>query len=306
MSGVGFVNPIYKWWTDAGLPAAGYKVITYAAGTTNLQSTYSDAALTSANPNSLILANTLTLDAYGEAVLYLLPLNYKIDVQTPAGVSIAGYPRDNVIGGLWPGLLNANGTLSPAANANGVPNQINSTINKAGSGTHALFAGISFAVPTIVAGSAALTESATVNIEGPPIVGSTLYALRIASGISKFGGGQTSGGPTFWTGEINSADTGAQNNWAPVGFSTATFIRATTSAGTLALTGIAGGAAGRMICLISTGSSAITLAHNSGSSSTGNKIFTPTGGLYTIAATVGAVWLWYDMTTAVWRVLLPA
>lgn len=61
------------------------------------------------------------------------------------------------------------------------------TLTKAGSGTHALFAAVRFQPPTINAGAANLTEAATVYITGAPAVGTNLYALHVASGVSIFG-----------------------------------------------------------------------------------------------------------------------
>jgi hypothetical protein len=52
------------FFTDAGAIAAGYKVFTYAAGTTTKQTTYTDANLTVANTNPIIL------DSAGRCVMF--------------------------------------------------------------------------------------------------------------------------------------------------------------------------------------------------------------------------------------------
>lgn len=56
-----------QFFTNAGAPAAGYKLYSYAANTTTPQATYTNRAGTSANTNPIIL------DARGEATIYLTP-----------------------------------------------------------------------------------------------------------------------------------------------------------------------------------------------------------------------------------------
>jgi len=56
-----------QFFTDAGLPAAGYRLFTYAANTTTPQATYANRAGTVANSNPIIL------NARGEATVYLTP-----------------------------------------------------------------------------------------------------------------------------------------------------------------------------------------------------------------------------------------
>lgn len=89
---LGLINPLYQWFGDDGLVLANGHVLTYAAGTTTPLLTYKDAALTI--PNSASVA----LDAFGKALLYFQPLAYRIDVQNANGVSIDGYPVDDVSG----------------------------------------------------------------------------------------------------------------------------------------------------------------------------------------------------------------
>lgn len=60
-------NAKQQFFDNDGSPAAGFKLHTYAAGTTTPQSTFTDRA--GLVPNS----NPITLDARGEAVLYLTP-----------------------------------------------------------------------------------------------------------------------------------------------------------------------------------------------------------------------------------------
>lgn len=83
------------WFTDAGAVAASHKLYTYAAGTTNNQATYSDAALVTAN------ANPIVLDSSGRATVFLNPALglYKFVLKTAADVTL--WTRDN-IGGAQP------------------------------------------------------------------------------------------------------------------------------------------------------------------------------------------------------------
>jgi hypothetical protein len=201
--GVGFTDPRVQFLTNGGLPNAFGYVVTFAAGSSTLQSTWTDAGLTSANPNSATLASTLILDQYGFCTLYLGPFNYKIAVYDSTGTLLDGYPIDNVPGALWPGLLAGNGSLTPTANASSVANDLNATIQKAASGTHALFAGTRFRIPTIGAGGATLTEASTVVVEGAPAVGSNVYAMHVQAGTTKIDGPLSVTGAATFTGSVN-------------------------------------------------------------------------------------------------------
>jgi hypothetical protein len=86
-----------RYFNNDGTPAAGGKLWTYAAGTSALKATYSDADGTVAN------ANPITLDAKGEAVIYWTGA-YKVDLRQADGLQVTGYPVDNLRtdpAGLW-------------------------------------------------------------------------------------------------------------------------------------------------------------------------------------------------------------
>jgi hypothetical protein len=70
-----YVRP--QWFTDSGVPAAGYKLFTYAAGTSTKIPTYSDVDLTVAN------ANPIVLDSAGSATVFLSATSYKFVLATP-------------------------------------------------------------------------------------------------------------------------------------------------------------------------------------------------------------------------------
>ncbi len=92
--------------------------------------------------------------------------------------------------------------------------------------------------------------------------------------------------------------TAAQNNYAIGNY---TVLRLSTDA-SRNITGFTGGFQGRILIIINVGAQNIVLVNNSGSSSTGNKIITGTGADVTLATTTSAL-LYYDKTSAVWRII---
>lgn len=186
---VGLANPVLQFVDGNGVPYASGTVTFLAAGTNNLQNVYSDAALSVplTNPVHLNAAGRSSTSAVGaDTPVYFLPLPYDFTLKDANGTTI--YGPITFSGSSWPGAINGLVTLSPLANANGYANEINPTINKASSGTHALFAGTYLDAPTIGAGAATLTEASTLYIAGPPSAGSAVYPLHVASGIVKFDG----------------------------------------------------------------------------------------------------------------------
>lgn len=279
---IGTINPYYKFTLADGTPAANGYIVTYAAGTSTLQSTYSDNALTSANANSQTLANTLRLDSDGGALMYLAALNYKFDVFDATQTRLTGYPVDAIAGSLWPGLIAATGTLTPSANANASLHQFGGTFNKAASGTHALFAGSYMGVPTINAGAAVLSEATTHYIAGAPSVGTNQYAQHVASGAVKFDG------PL-----LNVVEAGSSSGNALTAYGTST-ITCSTGGGTTAYT-MGGPVAGRsknIACITgSTSSGTATVTISSGTYNASGTIATfSTAGYLNLVASTNAMW----------------
>jgi hypothetical protein len=97
--------------------------------------------------------------------------------------------------------------------------------------------------------------------------------------------------------------TSSQNNWNPAGFGSnvPTNIRVSANAG-LSLTGIIAGTSGQRATIYNVGSNALSLAHQSASSTAANRFFCPGGAAFSIAAN-GAVDMWYDGTSAGWRIV---
>jgi hypothetical protein len=93
--------------------------------------------------------------------------------------------------------------------------------------------------------------------------------------------------------------TASQNNYNPTGLSTATVLRLSTDA-SRNITGLAGGAAGRIIVITNVGSNDIVLVDSSGSSSAANQFQLDDD--ITLGADQSAV-LQYDGTSSRWRAL---
>lgn len=85
--------PVAQFFDDQGHALVGGFLYSYLAGTTTPYPTYSDAALS--QPNAL----NCPLDSSGRptsGAIYLAPVTYKFDLQDTHGVSMRGYPRDNI------------------------------------------------------------------------------------------------------------------------------------------------------------------------------------------------------------------
>lgn len=95
--------------------------------------------------------------------------------------------------------------------------------------------------------------------------------------------------------------TANQNDYAPTDFATASWLRLSSDAAR-DITGFAGGAQGRLIALSNQGSFTITLKHNSGSSTAGNRILCP-GAVDFALTTFQTRWIYYDATAAAWVVI---
>ena len=89
MAGTVMPSPVFVGLDNSGNPISGGLLNAYAAGTSDRQATYSDAALASAN------ANPVVLDSAGRAVVYLSSTSYKF-VLTNADASVTYWTRDNV------------------------------------------------------------------------------------------------------------------------------------------------------------------------------------------------------------------
>lgn len=74
-----------------GLPANGWKITTYAAGTSTPLTTYSNPTLTSANTNPIITSSTGFFRCYVAAAVLI-----KCDVTNASDVAQTDYSFDNL------------------------------------------------------------------------------------------------------------------------------------------------------------------------------------------------------------------
>jgi len=92
----------------------------------------------------------------------------------------------------------------------------------------------------------------------------------------------------------------SQNNYSPTGLDTASVLRLSASAPSLAITGLAGGADGRIVVVQNVGSNAFTLSDESASSSAGNRFALDSD--LSLGVDESAT-LIYDSTSSRWRVI---
>jgi hypothetical protein len=79
-----------QFFTDLGVPAAGYLLDTFESGTTTPKTTFTDQAGAVAN------ANPIELDSSGRCLLWLDTGEYTFRLRTPAGAMV--FTRDDVAG----------------------------------------------------------------------------------------------------------------------------------------------------------------------------------------------------------------
>jgi len=99
-------NPKFQIFDANGDPLVGGKVYSYEAGTSTAKSTYSDAGLTTANTNPIIL------DSRGEADVYLASGGTKLVVKTSADVTVWTIDNLSVSGGVGTILVTGDTTLT--------------------------------------------------------------------------------------------------------------------------------------------------------------------------------------------------
>lgn len=88
-AGANFTYPQFQAFDDNGDPLSGGKLYTYISGTTTAKSTYTDATLSTANANPVVLDSRGEAEVYGEG-------RYKFVLKTSAGTTI--WSMDPVFG----------------------------------------------------------------------------------------------------------------------------------------------------------------------------------------------------------------
>jgi hypothetical protein len=191
-------------------------------------------------------------------------------------------------------------THSPAAGADGFLAKIGGTLTEAGSGTHALLAGLHLPVPTITGGAAAVTEAATLYIAGAPAAsGAGNYSGLVAAGIFRLKGG-------FGVGTASDAPTDPIDDYVLTDHTSALFIDPAGLAVPYA-GGFAGGFDGRVLILVNaSGGIDLYVRNEDGGSVAANRIRTPTGAtmalLHETTGQAGeAALLVYDAALSRWR-----
>lgn len=174
-----------QFFTTPGVPAVGYKLMTWAAGTSTPQTTWADALKVAANPNPIIL------DGRGEAVIFWDGV-YKIQLLDATGSPVSA-PVDNV-------------SSIPTASANFIPT-VDNTFTL---GSPAF----SFANLYLGPADAAAYDSVSGNI-----VYIARTAAEIAAGVTPSAYGYAVGDVRRYGAALDSAtdDTAALIRWARVG-----------------------------------------------------------------------------------------
>ena len=107
-------------------------------------------------------------------------------------------------------------------------------------------------------------------------------------------------GKLYYTGVITptSLTSSPTDNWAPTGFSGATMIRMDDSGAIVSLDGIAGGEAGRLICLYHLGVGGdISIIDEATTSTAANRMVFPSDNNWSMNGGE-AVWMWYEQPMA--------
>lgn len=137
--------------------------------------------------------------------------------------------------------------------------------------------------------------------------GATLVATSAGTAGQVLTSNGASADPTFQAATggafalLTSTSTGAQNNWAPGTGVVGNSLVEWSGASDAAITGLAGGATGRLVTIKNTGSANATFAHNSGSSAAGNKLKNLATSAPTPVAPGG--WITYQYDGTDWQLI---
>lgn len=199
------------------------------------------------------------------------------------------------------GLAAVNGTSLRPMRSDAAP-ALSQAISPTWTGTHTFSLATQFADGTEALPG--VTFSADLDSGFYRIGVNTLGVTAAGALVLEFGNSyvDTKGQPR-WTGRITPAvlAAGATADYAPTGLATAAVIRQATDATGSSLSGLTGGAAGRLICLINIGAAgSLTLTHDDAGSAAANR-FSLVAGASLVLAIGGSVLLWYDDVSSRWR-----
>jgi len=306
--------PIFTAADANGNPLSGGKLYSYAAGTSTPLDTYTDNTTDSPNLNPVIL------NAAGQANVWYGDAMYKLVLYDANDV--LQWEEDNI--GTTSATSTSNGGFGAAEDAESA-----SLVDLGTIASH--FANITGTVTINSFGTSAsieapiylikfesaltLTNSASLFLPGSADV---LTAQNDRALVEYLGSGawrvfsymRADGSPLYvntiagalsLTGDISPSQLVANtDDWAPVGFSTASSIRFSTDA-SRNLTGIAAGTDGRLVVLSNIGSFPLVIK-NDATSTAANRFLTPNGLDYSINGGGSAI-IQYDATSSRWRVV---
>jgi hypothetical protein len=208
--------------------------------------------------------------------------------------------------------LNETGAVMADINANGIirmnnayGNQCEPTYSFALDTDTGFFWGGTNVLAATTGGGERMRIDANGNMILGASTGATTSRLYATGGYIEAAGGLKNGGPWILSSQITPTELSTStNNYAPTGIDTCSSIQLSSSTA-VDLTGLQltsyTGQTGRRILLINIGGQIITLKHNSGSSSVGNKFNTHTSGDFALGSgeTVEVIYT----ANAVWRTL---
>ncbi len=152
----------------------------------------------------------------------------------------------------------------------------------------------------VLGSDGAITMSAWLNV-GTATAANTVGQIACSSHAT-IGGSLKAKSQLLIEGDISDTIAAQADNYNPTGLATASVIRITLT-GAQTITGLAGGADGRVVVVMNVDTAdALTIAHESASSTAANR-FTLRGAANKILAAVSAAWFMYDATASRWRLL---
>lgn len=232
------------------------------------------------------------------------PVFAQLAVGTSAVISTQSL---SVVAGTFTGVTNAVGlsvapTLTVPANGVGALIQTIGTLVEAGSGTHALLAGIRALAPTITGAAGAVTDVATVYIDQAPsaTVTGAAYAFWVDAGVARFDGQFQFRGLIAAT-----LTSGANENFSPSGLSDANTIDATANAdSTSALNGLVAQPDGTTITIRNVSAFPITINPEAAGSTAANRFL---GGAAAPVINAGrGLIVQYCASVSRWIIVTPA
>ena len=302
----------------AGAPGAAGTAATITVGTVTTGSPGSSASVVNSGTSSAaVLDITIPRGDVGPAG----PAGAAGATGSPGAAGPAGTAASVAVGTVstgaagTPAIVTNVGTSSAAVLDFVIPRGADGAAGAAGATGPAGSSGVISVTAPIVNSGTSSAASLSLSIgSGLSVSGGAL----VATGLTSVSWGDVTGKPTTFTPSAHASThqtggadavssvvvtpaslTADQNDWA---IGTGDVFRV---AGTAArnVTGIAAGTSGLAILLVNVGSFALTLKHQSASSTAANRFTIPWAGDCVLAASGGAVVLVYDSTSSTWRVV---